>query len=176
MGKLKLYIATSLDGYIARPQGEVDWLNSHENPEQLDYGFHEFYNSCGVTLMGNKTYKEILGYDIDFPYKGKKNYVATKNTFLSEDENVTYINTNLEGEVEKLKKGEEDIWLVGGGNLVKSLYNAGLIDEMIIFTMPIAIGKGIDLFPEGLIEKHVRLIDSQIYPTGVVKLHYDFGQ
>jgi dihydrofolate reductase len=173
MGKVKLYIASSLDGYIARPQGEVDWLESHENPNQLDYGFHDFYNSCGITLMGNKTYKEILGYDIDFPYKGKKNYVATKNTFLSQDENVSYINTNLEGEVANLKKEAEDIWLIGGGILIKSLYNAGLIDEMLIFIMPVIIGKGIDLFPEGLTENNAKLIDSETYPTGVVRLHYE---
>lgn len=175
MGKVILYIATSLDGYIARPMGEVDWLESHENPDGLDYGYNDFYNGIGITLMGNKTYKEILGYDIDFPYKGKKNYVATKNTFLSADENVTYINSALEDEVAKLKKGDDDIWLIGGGLLIKSLYNADLIDEMMIYTMPITIGKGIDLFVDGLKERNVTLLECEAYPTGVVKSHYSLN-
>ena len=74
MRKLKLYIAASLDGYIAGPNGEIDWLDAGGDG---DYGYQEFYASIDTTLMGNSTYQLTLTVD-EFPYPGKANYVFTK--------------------------------------------------------------------------------------------------
>ena len=76
MRRLKLYIATSLDGYIAGPNGEIDWLEAGGN---LDYGYGEFYSSIDTTLMGTATYRLTLIVD-DFPYPDKSNYVFTRGT------------------------------------------------------------------------------------------------
>jgi len=76
--KIKLYIATSLNGKIASSDGNVDWLESIPNPEKTDYGYKAFYDSIDTTIQGYNTYNQILNWDIDFPYKGKKNYVLTK--------------------------------------------------------------------------------------------------
>lgn len=79
MRKIKLYIATTLNGKIARSDGSVDWLESIPNPEKIDYGYSEFYNSVDTTIQGNNTYKQIISWGINFPYTGKKNYIFTKN-------------------------------------------------------------------------------------------------
>lgn len=66
--KIKLYVASSLDGFIARKNGELDWLMEHPNPNQLDYGYAEFLNGIDTVLMGRKTYEEILAFDVEWPY------------------------------------------------------------------------------------------------------------
>jgi dihydrofolate reductase len=83
MRKIVLYIAASLDGKIARKDGDVKWLDEFSDPEQMDYGYNDFLNSIDTTLMGNNTYKQLLGFGIDFPYRGKTNYVFTRNARLS---------------------------------------------------------------------------------------------
>ena len=71
MAKIKLYIAQSLNGKIAQKDGSVDWLNAVPNPEKTDYGFSGFLDSAGVTIQGYKTYKQLIDWEIEFPYKGK---------------------------------------------------------------------------------------------------------
>src|SRR5664279_1394932 len=122
MRKIKLYIAVSLDGKIAKPDGDVKWLDKIPNPDHLDYGYSDFLKSIDTTLMGNYTYKQLLGFGIDFPYGGKANYVFTRNTELKEDENVKYISTDPVSFVKDLKSSTGgDIWLIGGGE-VNSLF------------------------------------------------------
>jgi len=75
MTGIKLYIVTSLDGFIARENGSIDWLTEYENSPETDYGYSEFYSS-GTVLMGRKTYEQVLGFG-DWPYKEKKSYVFT---------------------------------------------------------------------------------------------------
>lgn len=68
MRKVKLYIATSLDGYIARKDGALDWLDNIPHPENEDYGYQEFYDSIDTVIMGRGTYEVVLGFDVDWPY------------------------------------------------------------------------------------------------------------
>ncbi|WP_269848941.1 dihydrofolate reductase family protein [Methanosarcina horonobensis] len=75
--RIKLYIACSLDGYIARKDGSIDWLIEYENNSETDYGYSEFYASIGTVLMGRKTYEQVLGFG-DWPYGEKKTYVFTR--------------------------------------------------------------------------------------------------
>ncbi len=89
--KIILYIACSLDGKIADRTGSVSWLEELPNPDQTDYGYNDFLASVDTTIMGNKTYRHILGFGIDFPYQEKINYVITRNKTLAHDENVQYV-------------------------------------------------------------------------------------
>ena len=77
MPRIKLYIATSLDGFIARENGSIDWLTKYENNPETDYGYSEFYASIGKVLMGRKTYEQALGFG-EWPYREKKSYVFTR--------------------------------------------------------------------------------------------------
>ena len=88
-------MAMSLDGKIAKSDGDVQWLDEIPNPDQLDYGYYNFYATIDTTLMGNKTYQEVLGFGVAFPYPDKQNFVFTRNTVLTKDENVTYISGDI---------------------------------------------------------------------------------
>jgi len=79
MRKIVLYIATSIDHYIARPDGDISWLHAPEYAiSGEDYGYKEFYESIETTLMGNITYKQFLGFDLPFPFPDKKNFISTR--------------------------------------------------------------------------------------------------
>ncbi|QEE15257.1 dihydrofolate reductase family protein [Promethearchaeum syntrophicum] len=171
MRKIVLYIASSLDGYIARKNGEVDWLDDFNNTGD-DYGYSKFYESIDVTLMGNKTYKTTLSFG-KFPYKDKINYVFTKQNKLPQAEYVEFINKNIVSFTKGLKtqKGK-DIWLIGGAQINELFFNNEIIDELILSVMPVTISKGIPLFTERVKQLKFRLNNEKFYENGVVQLHY----
>lgn len=173
MRKVKLYIAISLDGKIAKSDGDVAWLDEIPNPDKLDYGYYDFYNNVDTTLMGYETYALVMGFDIPFPYPDCTNYVFTRNTTRKDTEHVQFIHGDIPAFIQKLKEQKgQDIWLVGGGQINTLCLNAGLIDELLVFVMPIVIGDGIPFFGEGLEETHLRLLSTQSYTNGVTHLRY----
>ncbi len=173
MRKIILYIATSLNGKIARPDGGVDWLDAIPNPEKTDYGYAVFYDSIDTIIMGHNTYQLILDWGIKFTYPEKKNYVLTRKQHVSDNEDVTFVKDNPIEFTKALKNLQgKDIWLVGGGQVNTLFFNAGLIDEIQLFVMPIVIPEGIDLFEKIPIEKQMKLLGTKSYSSGVVELKY----
>jgi len=173
MRKIKLYIACSLNGKIAKKDGDVEWLNKIPNPDNTDHGYAQFYDSVESTIQGYKTYKQILDWGIDFPYKGKKNFVLTRNKNLENTENVEFVTNNHIAFVKDIKKQKgKDIWLIGGGQINTMLWNEKLIDELIVFIMPIVLSEGIDLFESVPEEGMLQLFDSKVYASGVVEMRY----
>jgi dihydrofolate reductase len=171
--KVKLYIAASLNGKIARPDGSVDWLDSIPNPDKLDYGYSEFYRSIDTTIQGYKTYKQIIDWGIDFPYPDKENFVLTTKQDLEDTEHVQFISEDHIAFIKNLKKQKgKDIWLIGGGTVNTLLLNEGLIDEIRLFIMPVIISAGIDLFEFIPNETHLKRNNVKSYPTGVVEIVY----
>lgn len=171
--RIKLYIAASLNGKIAQEDGSVEWLESIPNPEKSDYGYEEFYKSIDTTIQGNSTYKQIIGWGIDFPYAGKKNYVLTKNQTFENTEFVEFVSENHIDFIKKLKQQNgKDIWLIGGGKVNTMLLNEGLIDEIQVFVMPIVLSGGIDLFESLPKETSLKLIDTKTYTSGVIEMNY----
>ncbi|WP_141432086.1 dihydrofolate reductase family protein [Bacillus sp. 03113] len=167
--KVVVFIAPSLDGFIARENGEVNWLYNIEG--EGDNGYSDFYHTVDTVLMGHKTYLELLNFDIPFPYSDKACYVFSK-TEESKNNDVTFINENIEFFVQELLKNEgKNIWLVGGGELITSFLKTGLIDEIIVTIAPVILGKGIPLFKEGLEEHFLQLISVQQFGQ-FVELHY----
>jgi len=173
---LTLYIAISLNGKIAKSDGSVDWLENIPNPDGLDYGYASFYESIGTTIQGRNSYDQIMSWDIDFPYAGKRNYVFTQNEALKDTEHVTFVSKDHVNFVKQLKAEKGDgIWLIGGGQLNTLFLKERLIDELRVFVMPIAIEEGIELFPNLPKEVALTLKTSKTYPTGVVELRYGLG-
>ena len=173
MRKIKSYIAISLNGKIAKLDGNVKWLEDLPNPDKLDYGYFDFYNSIDTTIQGYSTYDQIMSWGIDFPYADKKNYVITRKQNLENTEHVEFISENHAEFFRALKQQEgKDIWLVGGGGINTLLFNENLIDELQIFVMPIVLPGGIELFGSIPNEKGLKLIDSKTYATGAVELVY----
>ena len=174
MALLKLYSAMSLDGYIAKPDGDVSWLEDIAHPEGVDYGYADFYASIGTTLMGNETYRFVQNYGGPFPYADRDNYVFTRNRDLTRDEHVQFVSTDPAAFVAELKeRAERDIWLVGGAQINTLCWNAGLIDTLILTVMPIVLGAGIPLLAGQPALGKLRLREHQAFASGVVNLTYE---
>lgn len=168
MGKLVLYIAVSLDGFIAGEGESLDWLDRVEG--RGDNGYGAFYEDVDTALMGRKTYDWIMAH-AEFPYAGKDCYVLShcprENT-----EDVTFVSEDPAEFVSRLKKqAGKKIWLVGGGRLLHSLMESGLVDEMILTVAPVVLGKGIPLFYESNREAELSLTGMERYGQ-FVELRY----
>jgi len=174
MTKIKLYIAATLDGFIAREDGSIDWLTGMPNPGGTDHGYNEFLQSVDTLVMGRKTYDDVLGFGIPWPYPDHKTYVVTANNDFKTSTPATEIIHAINREtIQMLKRASRNnIWLVGGGEIVTAFLNENAIDEMIISVIPILLGKGIRLFQHELKETRFGLVSAQTFETGVVNLVY----
>jgi dihydrofolate reductase len=175
--KIIVYIATSADGFIARPDGSVDWL---DRPRSKDnYGMGTFYKSIDTILWGRKTCDKAL----DFQKKGVtgsafdtrvKNYVFTRSLLQSPaPAGVEFVSEHIKSFVTRLreKKGK-DIWMMGGAGIIASFLDEGEIDDFMIHVIPTFIGEGIPLIAPNRRTVQLKLISCTKFPDGVVKLHY----
>lgn len=165
-----LQVATSLDGYIARLDGSIDWLPVPEESGE-DYGYTKFYNSIEALVMGSTTYEQVLGFG-DWPYPGKFSYVLTTRNLSTTRTDVRFVKGGVEEVVEDVKKkGYKRVWLVGGGKVAASFMEKGLVSEYIIGVIPIILGAGISLY-QSVPEQNLDLIETNTYSSGVVGLRY----
>jgi dihydrofolate reductase len=168
-----LYIATSPDGFIARESGSVDWFESFPNPDNQDYGYHKFYNSIDTILMGRRSYDQILGFDIDFPFSDKKNFVFTHTKSKTGDANVKYISDDINNFIAALKNEPgKDIWLLGGAAINTALLEQHLIDRIILTQTPVLLGNGIPLFNTFRHDHKLELQSVVHFNTGFIQTQY----
>ncbi|MDF2545129.1 MAG: hypothetical protein K0R93_27 [Anaerosolibacter sp.] len=169
--KVVLYIAQSLDGYIARENNDISWLSMVEHDNE-DYGYDAFIKNVDTVFMGRKTYEKVLSFGIEFPHKGRMCYVLSK-TLEGADENVQFFSGNIEDLITKLKaqKGK-GIFIDGGSEVVSAFREKDLIDEYVISIIPILLGKGIRLFKETDTESRLKLVESKVFNSGLVQLKY----
>lgn len=165
-----LQVATSLDGYIARLDGSIDWLPVPEEGGE-DYGYTKFYNSIEALVMGSTTYEQVLGFG-DWPYPGKFSYVLTTRNLSTTRTDVRFVKGGVEEVVEDVKKkGYKRVLLVGGGKVAASFMEKGLVSEYIIGVIPIILGAGISLY-QSVPEQNLDLIETNTFSSGVVGLRY----
>ncbi|KST66111.1 dihydrofolate reductase family protein [Mastigocoleus testarum] len=165
-----IYIATSIDGYIARSDGSIDWLPSPEDGEE-DFGYNKFYDSIDAVIMGATTYKQVLGFG-DWPYPGKISYVVTSRNLSTKRTDVLFVKGGVEEVLKNIKeKDYKRIWLMGGGNLISSFINRGLVNEYIITIIPTILGSGISLY-QSVTELKLDLVNTKSYSSGIVELRY----
>ncbi|RXZ79897.1 dihydrofolate reductase [Paenibacillaceae bacterium] len=139
-----LYIAATLDGYIARENGEIDWLLNVEG--EGDNGYSTFYETIDTVLIGKKTYDQTFELAEEFPYADKKCYVFTHSA-QPPNPHVTFVNEDVAGFVQQLKVQEgSKIWIVGGADILDVLMKEKLVDEFIVAIAPVILGNGIPLF------------------------------
>ena len=172
MRKIILYIASSIDGYIARKDGSTDWLTNYPILENFDYGYSGFYESIDTIIMGHNSYKSVLDMSEECFYPEKISYVIT-NYPESDKENIRFISGNIVDIIARLKQDEgRDIWLFGGSQIIALLLNYNLVDEMIVTYIPVIIGNGIPLFSDTLKESQWRLIENNTFENGVYQIVY----
>jgi dihydrofolate reductase len=176
MRKIIVYIATSADGYIARPDGNVDWLNRPRTAG--DYGMAAFYRSIDTILWGRKTYELALAFQQQ-GIKGAafdpkvKNYVFSHRPPPSPAPAVEFVTEPIPTFAERLRaRPGRNIFMMGGAGLIGSFLDAGEIDEFIIHVIPKFIGEGIPLVAPRHRTIVLQSLSCRRYSDGVVRLHY----
>lgn len=163
-----LFIATSLDGYIAGPDDDLSWLFTDE-----DYGFDEFYNTVDTLIMGRGTYDVVRSMG-KWPYRGKRTLVVTRNEKIEiTTPDTAYFNGSL-NDLEKLlrEQGTKRSWLVGGGELVSGYLESRNVEEVVVSVHPVILGKGVPLFPQGIQRTKLKLENAEAFDSGLVQLRY----
>ena len=164
------YVAASLDGYITRPDGALDWLQEVEGATG-DRNYPSFYDSIDGLLMGNATYDRLNGSD-GWPYPGKPCRVLARNPLESAPCGVEGSHCTPTMALEDLAAcGCKRVWLVGGGSLAGNCLAAGLLDELVVNLIPHLLGAGTQLFATSL-ECRLRLHKQRHFGSGLVQLHY----
>jgi len=170
--KLVLFIAASLDGYIAGEEHQMDWL--FEVKGEGDNGFSKFYDTIDTVLVGRTTYDWILEQEktVDSIYSDKECYVFTR-TKRPAIKHITFIHDDAVGFVKELKrKNGKNIWVVGGGDLLHTFIKENLVDEIIVTVAPVLLGKGIPLFRDNDFQTQLSLKNINRY-NQFVELYYE---
>lgn len=160
-----LYIATSLDGFIAMKDGNVDWL-FHDQ----DYGYKKFLQTIDTIVFGRNTYEQVLTFG-DWPYSDLKTFVFTHQK-LEDRNNVEFISSSVIDTIAQIRKqSNKNIWLVGGENIITQYANNNLIDEFILFLHPIYLGSGIPLLKKSVEMNPIKFTKTKSYKSGIVEIH-----
>jgi dihydrofolate reductase len=170
------YLAVSADGYIARPDGDVEWLN--RRPRTADYGMREFQGSIDTILLGRKTYDWAADYAARTGMKGlfsaKPVHYVFSHTPRQAEPGVNFVSEPVKAFAQRLRQTPgKNIWMMGGGGLIASFLDEGEIDEFDVHVIPTFIGEGIPLVAPRHRDVPLQLRSVNQYPDGVVRLRYD---
>ncbi|WP_153723168.1 dihydrofolate reductase family protein [Sporosarcina cascadiensis] len=168
--KLVLFIAQSLDGYIATKDDSLDWLFKVEG--EGDNGYSKFFETVDTVLMGKRTYDWVMEQEKgQFPYSNKDSYVFSRSS-IKDTKDVTFVNGDIVDFTNNLKKEDgKDIWIVGGGDILYTFIKEKLVDDLIVTVAPIIIGEGIPLFKAGDYQLDLSLRGTRTF-NQFVELHY----
>jgi len=168
MARIILNMAVTLDGFIARPDGGVEWCFTDQ-----DYGFSAFRQTIGTILMGRATYEVVLSFG-ELPYQGAECFVFSRNLKDSNSEHIRVLREIDPDYVRQMKAGRDrDIWLMGGGEVTGQFLELGLLDELQLAIHPVLLGEGIAAFggysfpPERL-----KLVSTRTFNTGLLLAVY----
>jgi len=174
--KVSAFIATSLDGYIARPNGDINWLMEADKSDgKEDYGYKEFSDTVDCMIMGRNSMEKVMSFP-EWPYEGKR-VVVLSNT-LNEappqlQDKIELYSGSLIELVKKLEKDQCKRIYIDGGKTIQSFINDNLITDITITKIPILLGEGLSLF--GMTKKDIKLKHTvtKSYPSGFVKSTYE---
>jgi dihydrofolate reductase len=170
--KVIVHIATSADGYIARPDGDLDWLTSRPAPKGF-YGMNAFMKSVDTHLLGRKTYDVSLTMGAKFDSKGRTIVFSHHAPPANVPSGVEFVSDAMAPFVSRLREQPgKDIWLMGGGELIASFLDEHAIDEFVISVVPVFIGDGIPLIARRHRHTLLDLHSVERFDDGLVQLHY----
>jgi dihydrofolate reductase len=168
--QISVYVAVSLDGFIARENGSLDWLGMVQGTGSEDYGYRAFMDTIDTVVMGRNTYDTVLGFG-DWPFKGKRVVVLTSRPLTPKNGE-----TNHSGDLQPLLQKLENlsvrrIYLDGGASIRQGL-TEGIVDDLILSWIPILLGKGRPLFGGDIPENGWQLSDAKSFSSGIVQATY----
>jgi dihydrofolate reductase len=170
--KVRVYIAASLDGYIAHSDGDIDWLDSVARPDE-DYGYAAFIETIDTVIMGRKTYEKVLSFGGEFPHADRECYVLSRTERLLMGKYIftADLGDNLLDQIRS--KPGKDIFIDGGSEAIDLFREKGLIDSYTISIIPMLLGEGIPLFKENDKEQPLKLVEATTFDSGLVQLSYE---
>lgn len=180
MRRIKIYAVTSMEGYISRRDGDIDWILELDNPMETDYGLRDFYDGIGTVLMNRNYYLLLRGYDLCFSVMERPTVIITEGLHESPAiPGVEYMQargndyTAVLERIRALKETEGgDIWCAGDNKLIWALLDADLVDEIILTMLPVTIGGGAKLFPDTSHETRWHTGNRKYYDNGVIQITY----
>jgi dihydrofolate reductase len=169
MREIRYFVASSLDNFISRLDGSVDWLFSDQ-----DYGMAEFFASVDVAVMGRKTFERMLELSPESPlFPGMKHYVFSRTLDATPYQQVELVGGDAPGWASRVRAHYgKHIWLVGGGSLVQEFLQHKLVNEIGLAIHPRLLGKGVPLFRAPYPEMQLELLRSKQYATGLLQAFY----
>jgi len=171
--KIIVHIAASADGYIARRDGELDWLTNRPAPKGF-YGLPRFARSIDAKILGRKTFDFSVKMGATFSGDDVRYVFSRRPPPASIPAGVEFVTESIGAFVERLRRERgKNVWLMGGGELIASFLDERAIDEFIISVIPIFIGDGIPLIAPRHRDVALRLVSARRFSDGVVQLHYD---
>jgi dihydrofolate reductase len=167
-----VHIATSADGYIARPDGDLEWLTSRPAPAGF-YGMNAFMRSIDTKVLGRKTYEASLRMGAKFDSKSRTIVFSRHAPPADAPSGVEFVNGGIGPFVSRLREHPgKDIWLMGGGELIASFLDEQAIDEFVVSVAPVFIGDGIPLIARRHRQVPLELRSVERFEDGLVQLHY----
>lgn len=168
--KLVLYIAMSLDGYIAKPNDDLSFLSLVER-ENEDYGYAAFISTVDTIIIGRRTYEWVTS-QFEYPHQDKMTYIISRNKSVQNTPNITYSDNVVELVTALKRENGKTIFCDGGAQLVNALLKHKLIDELILSIIPVLVGEGIRLFENDRPEQNLQLVSSKSYSSGLTQLYF----
>ena len=165
MSYVTLQLAQTLDGYIARKNGNVDFLDDLNS--SFTKNFNKFVKKVDTIIMGRGTYEKMLDFG-EIPFKDKRIYVLTSKDLYSKQKNIVFTNKNIEI---ILKTEDNNIWLFGGSKVIQSFINLDLIDEFQLYIVPVIIGDGIPLFLKNKGLSNLKLVSHEKYNSDILLVY-----
>lgn len=166
---VRLYIAASLDGYIATSDGGVDWLEPYHG---VDVGYDAFIAAIGTIIMGRATYDQVFTFS-EWPYAGKSCLVLSSRPLGAVPDGVERVSGDVAAIVEQARRRNDgDIWLVGGARTARAFLDLGLIDRIELYVIPVLLGDGLRLFEPSCHGARMALERAEALPRGMVRLVY----
>jgi dihydrofolate reductase len=169
---ITLYIAASVDGYIATGDGSVDWLEAFGQDPEEPGGYEAFYETVDCLVMGSRTYEQVLGFG-GWPYAGKPTYVLTSRDLPRADDAVQFAEGDVEALADRLTAQYDHVWLVGGADLAQTFLRHHLVDRLQLTLVPVLLGAGVRLFTDTGGQAALRHRETTTHESGLVELRYD---
>jgi dihydrofolate reductase len=186
MGRTVYYTATSLDGFIATDDDNLDWLTKYqgsfsgENAHRMKGGYDRFYEGVGALVTGSTTYEWVLEHtgEGEWPYAGKPCWILSSRELrkpAGAEDDVRIADAPVSDLYEEMSAaaGDRPLWIVGGGDVASQFAEAGLLDEVSLTVVPVVLGSGKPLFSRALPGGAMQLVEAHPYDSGMVGLRYE---
>lgn len=187
MSLVRYYAAATLDGYIAESDDTLDWLLNYEgefegaDSDESQAGYEGFYEGIGALVMGSVTYEWVLEHVGRWPYAGKPTWVLSTRELDradGDDVDVRVVDAQVPDLIDEMvaAAGDQDLWIVGGGNVASQFADHGLLDRLEVTVIPVVLGEGKPLFARRLPGGSMQLLGVRTFSSGMIGLTYELRQ